>query len=290
MEDPKNYFELTFSGRVAQGFDPETVRTNATKLFHLSPQKSERLLSGTTIILKKRLSATVADTYRQKLATAGLLCDVRPTATGPSPMLPTEVVTESPPSVPDDGTFPLIDESLTDATLIVDSVTTPVADQMTESAEAFEIISLDADVVDTDGFDVNEVVDFPPEADSRSEIDTPADNEYLLDSELWLDNEISPENKEPTDAELPAMELPEIEPQPVEPEPVEPQPESADERDGFLAPVGAQVNQEAQKTPPPAPDISHLSLSPQTGYLFEPTTEPTPEPPDTSHLSLADMD
>ena len=78
MDDPDSYFELTFSGQIVEGFDPETVRRNAVRLFRLSSEKADRLLSGTTIILKKRLPEAVADSYRVKLIAAGLLCDIRP--------------------------------------------------------------------------------------------------------------------------------------------------------------------------------------------------------------------
>lgn len=249
MDDLDNYYELTFSGQIAEGFDPETVRTNATKLFHLSPQKSERLLSGATIILKKNLSEAVANTYQLKLTAAGLLCDVRPMATGqPSPDQ-TAVPAGLPVHEPDFGTVPEIDESFIDDSSGTHAVATaPDADQMAESAQLFETINLDADALDTDGFEVDEGADFLPETESQPEADAPADNEYLLDDEFLLDSETSLEIEEALDVELPK----------ADPAEIEPQPESVDELDWSLAPVGSELSRDDDQPPPP--DTNHIPL------------------------------
>ena len=249
MDDLNNYYELTFSGQIAEGFDPETVRTNATKLFHLSPQKSERLLSGATIILKKNLSEAVANTYQLKLTAAGLLCDVRPMATGqPSPDQ-TTIPAGLPAHEPDLGTVPEIDESFIDDSSGTNAVATaPDADQMPESAQLFETINLDVNALDTDGFEVDEGADFLPETESQPEADAPTDNEYLLDDEFLLDSETSLEIEEALDVEL-------LEAEPAE---IEPQPESVDELDWSLAPVGCELSRDDDQPPPP--DTNHIPL------------------------------
>lgn len=247
MDNLNNYYELTFSGQIAEGFDPETVRTNATKLFHLSPQKSERLLSGATIILKKKLSEAVANTYQLKLTAAGLLCDVRPMATGqPSPDQ-TAVPAGLPVHEPDFGTVLEIDESFIDDSPETNAVATASdADQMAESAQLFETINLDVDALDTDGFEVDEGADFLPETESQPEADAPTDNEYLLDDEFLLDSETSLEIEEALDVEL-------LEAEPAE---IEPQPESVDELDWSLAPVGSELSRDDDQPPPP--DTNHI--------------------------------
>ena len=249
MDNLNNYYELTFSGQIAEGFDPETVRTNATKLFHLSPQKSERLLSGATIILKKKLSEAVANTYQLKLTAAGLLCDVRPMATGqPSPDQ-TAVPAGLPVHEPDFGTVLEIDESFIDDSPETNAVATASdADQMAESAQLFETINLDVDALDTDGFEVDEGADFLPESESQPEADAPTDNEYLLDDEFLLDSETSLEIEEALDVEL-------LEAEPAE---IEPQPESVDELDWSLAPVGCELSRDDDQPPPP--DTNHIPL------------------------------
>lgn len=249
MDNLNNYYELTFSGQIAEGFDPETVRTNATKLFHLSPQKSERLLSGATIILKKNLSEAVANTYQLKLTAAGLLCDVRPMATEqPSPDQIT-IPAGLPAHEPDIDTVPEIDESFIDDSSGTNAVATaPDADQMAESAQLFETINLDVDALDTDGLEVDEGADFLPETESQPEADAPADNEYLLDDEFLLDSETSLEIEEALDVEL-------LEAEPAE---IEPQPESVDELDWSLAPVGCELSRDDDQPPPP--DTNHIPL------------------------------
>ena len=250
MDNLNNYYELTFSGQIAEGFDPETVRTNATKLFHLSPQKSERLLSGATIILKKKLSEAVANTYQLKLTAAGLLCDVRPMATGqPSPDQIT-IPAGLPAHEPDINTVPEIDESFIDDSPETNAVATaPDADQMAESAQLFETINLDVDdAFDTDGFEVEEGADFLPETESQPEADAPADNEYLLDDEFLLDSETSLEIEEALNVELPE----------AEPAEIEPQPESVDELDWSLAPVGSELSRDDDQPPPT--DTNHIPL------------------------------
>ena len=249
MDDLDNYYELTFSGQIAEGFDPETVRTNATKLFHLSPQKSERLLSGATIILKKNLSEAVANTYQLKLTAAGLLCDVRPMATGqPSPDQIT-IPAGLPAHEPDIDTVPEIDESfIDDAPVSKAAAAAPDADQIAESAQLFETINLDVDALDTDGFEVDEGADFLPETESQPEADVPADNEYLLDDDFLLDSETSLEIEEALDVDL--LE--------AEPAKVELQPKSVDELDWSLAPVGCELSRDDDQPPPP--DTNHIPL------------------------------
>ncbi|MBU2709803.1 hypothetical protein [Zooshikella harenae] len=68
-----------------------------------------------------------------------------------------------------------------------------------------------------------------------------------------------------------------------------PQQVTSDDENWTLAPVGADLGQLDKTQPPPAPDVSDITLKPMEGYLVSPEEIPKPKPtaPDISNLSLS---
>ncbi|CAM3665082.1 hypothetical protein PAHA111176_13765 [Parendozoicomonas haliclonae] len=103
-------YELVFSGQAVPGADPQKVRNNAAKLFRAGPEQLEKLFSGATVVLKNKLDQATAESYQQKLKSAGLICTLRAmgqpaaatqAAPAPQPSEPAEPTsTASPTSTP----------------------------------------------------------------------------------------------------------------------------------------------------------------------------------------------
>ena len=77
-ENKKLHYELIFSGQCTTGADIKKVRNNAAKLFKASPDKLDKLFSGTSVVLKNNLDEKTAESYIQKLKMAGMICKYRP--------------------------------------------------------------------------------------------------------------------------------------------------------------------------------------------------------------------
>lgn len=64
-------YQITFAGRVLDGFDKQDVKNNLKTLFRISEERVERLFSPTRSTLKSNLSQSEALVYHERLTQAG---------------------------------------------------------------------------------------------------------------------------------------------------------------------------------------------------------------------------
>lgn len=69
-------YNLICDGKIAYGRDPRKVRENLSKLLKSSEAKVNRLLSGSTTILKKNINYKTAEKFRKRLEKAGILISI----------------------------------------------------------------------------------------------------------------------------------------------------------------------------------------------------------------------
>lgn len=69
-------YEVTFSGQMVEGADPQQVRLAVQRLFNASEQTLEQFFSGRRIVVKRGLDRETAEKYRQVFASAGALVEV----------------------------------------------------------------------------------------------------------------------------------------------------------------------------------------------------------------------
>ncbi len=70
-------YEVAFSGEMVAGAQPELVKANVAKVFQADAQRIALLFSGRRIVIKSNLDAAAAEKYRETLARAGALVEVR---------------------------------------------------------------------------------------------------------------------------------------------------------------------------------------------------------------------
>lgn len=70
-------YEIAFSGQLVAGAQLELVKANVAKLFQADEQRIALLFSGRRIVIKSNLDATGAERYRETLARAGAVAEVR---------------------------------------------------------------------------------------------------------------------------------------------------------------------------------------------------------------------
>ncbi|MCQ4314881.1 hypothetical protein EA797_06600 [Stutzerimonas zhaodongensis] len=71
-------YEIAFSGELAPGAKLEQVEANLTRLFQADAQRIAALFSGRRIVIKQNLDHTSVEKYRQAMARAGAVAEVRP--------------------------------------------------------------------------------------------------------------------------------------------------------------------------------------------------------------------
>lgn len=64
-------YQITFAGRILDGFDEQDVKSNLKTLFRISEERVERLFSPTRSTLKSNLSQSEALVYHERLTQAG---------------------------------------------------------------------------------------------------------------------------------------------------------------------------------------------------------------------------
>ena len=64
-------YQITFAGRILEGFDDAEVRENVQALFRISDERTASLFSGATKTLKSGLSHADALVYQERLTKAG---------------------------------------------------------------------------------------------------------------------------------------------------------------------------------------------------------------------------
>ena len=70
-------YEVAFSGQLIAGARLESVKANVAKLFQADEQRIALLFSGRRIVIKSNLDAADAERYRETLARAGALAELR---------------------------------------------------------------------------------------------------------------------------------------------------------------------------------------------------------------------
>ena len=71
-------YEIAFSGELAPGATLEQVEANLTRLFQADAQRIAVLFSGRRIVIKQDLDYASVEKYRQAMARAGAIAEVRP--------------------------------------------------------------------------------------------------------------------------------------------------------------------------------------------------------------------
>lgn len=71
-------FNLTFSGKLAPGFELAQVKSNLQNLFKIDERKAQALFSGSSIVLKKGLDSATANKYRSVMRKAGAVAFLVP--------------------------------------------------------------------------------------------------------------------------------------------------------------------------------------------------------------------
>jgi hypothetical protein len=78
-----DHFQLVFAGRLADGVSPAQARQSLQSRFKLSDGQLERLFEGTAVTVKRNLTESAAERYRQAFLEAGAIVEIEP-LTGPS--------------------------------------------------------------------------------------------------------------------------------------------------------------------------------------------------------------
>ena len=86
MSEP--LFEVTFSGMIMEGADPEDVKARVGKIFNADAAKIAQLFSGKRLTIKKNIDKATAAKYKTALNRAGAHCEVRLMGDGDSPASP----------------------------------------------------------------------------------------------------------------------------------------------------------------------------------------------------------
>ena len=71
-------YEIAFSGELAPGATLEQVEANLARLFQADAQRIALLFSGRRIVIKQGLDHESVEKYRQAMARAGAIAEVRP--------------------------------------------------------------------------------------------------------------------------------------------------------------------------------------------------------------------
>lgn len=71
-------YEIAYSGELAPGAKLEQVEANLTRLFQADAQRIAALFSGRRIVIKQNLDHASVEKYRQAMARAGAVAEVRP--------------------------------------------------------------------------------------------------------------------------------------------------------------------------------------------------------------------
>lgn len=74
----EKYFEIAFSGVIAEDADLEKVKLQIGKLFKADESRLAHLFSGHTVIIKRQVDEATAAKYRGAFERAGAICEVLP--------------------------------------------------------------------------------------------------------------------------------------------------------------------------------------------------------------------
>ncbi|MBF7730587.1 hypothetical protein [Pseudomonas sp. N040] len=89
-------YEVAFSGELIAGARLDLVKANVAKIFQADEQRMALLFSGRRIVIKSNLDAAGAERYRETLARAGALVEVRALDVAAAPAPASQAGTVSP--------------------------------------------------------------------------------------------------------------------------------------------------------------------------------------------------
>jgi hypothetical protein len=70
-------YEIAFSGQIADGVDPDTVRRRIGKIFNADEKRLQHMFSGRRVLIKRRVDAATMAKYRSAFNKAGAICEIR---------------------------------------------------------------------------------------------------------------------------------------------------------------------------------------------------------------------
>lgn len=77
-ETASQFYDVMFSGKIAEGQDLQTVKETFMALYKLPPETCERIFSGAEITLKKNMDAPTAHKYKKAFEQTGAICLLKP--------------------------------------------------------------------------------------------------------------------------------------------------------------------------------------------------------------------
>ena len=78
-------YEVAFYGEIAEGANPDQVKTNIAKMFKADENKLAHLFSGKRIIIKKNIDEQTARKYQVAIKNAGAVCEIKNLAQADTP-------------------------------------------------------------------------------------------------------------------------------------------------------------------------------------------------------------
>lgn len=105
-------YEIAFSGELAPGAKLEQVEANLTRLFQADAQRIAVLFSGRRIVIKQDLDHASVEKYRQAMARAGAIAEVRPMPVEVEEIELAPPPVEEPPAAAQPSAAPSLDASL----------------------------------------------------------------------------------------------------------------------------------------------------------------------------------
>lgn len=102
MERYKELYQITFAGKILDGFNEAEVRDKVKALFQISDERTESLFTGTTKTLKSGLSHADALVYHERLTKAGAQVQIS-AQPAPTPVPKPAKANTAPSSAPEAG-------------------------------------------------------------------------------------------------------------------------------------------------------------------------------------------
>lgn len=241
MTDEK--FDVVFRGELQPGADLARVKQNLSRLFKMDEARIEALFSGKAVVLKRAVDGDTVDKYRMAIGKAGACVET------PLSQPSAAVATETAAAQPTEAAQP---QRLHPAPAAPQTASERPGDTATAEADALSLAPAVGDILAPHEKQVQPDV----EIDTTSFSLRPADTALLDDDEY--------EQQVPLPLDLEGLDLAEVGADVLRPE--ERQAETAAEIDlsGLsVAPQGDRL-EAPKEPPPPAPDVSQISLVDQS--------------------------
>ncbi|GMU46133.1 MAG: hypothetical protein AMXMBFR26_09150 [Porticoccaceae bacterium] len=100
-------YDLLFRGDIVPGRQLDDVKARVRELFQIDDARLASLFSGRPVLIRRDLGAAEAERYRDALAAAGALVELRPVSGSPEGAAAPAAVTPQPTAVGDWGLTPV---------------------------------------------------------------------------------------------------------------------------------------------------------------------------------------